>query len=442
MVLMMVSIVGYGQQWVPLGIPKTLNYDGRVLYTDTVLDKLWVGGDFTAVNGHRAYGIANWNGTDWDTLNGGFDLIGSSVIAIARYNSDLYVGGGFYLSNGHNVNNFAKWNGAYWDSTNIPFARWQSSNDPYYFYVANNLLYCVGAMDTVGGNFCTDIVAFDGVNWIPFEIPHFNTGYWIETCAMFQNEMYFGGWFWDSTGVFHNFVKFDGANWYDVDSSFTGGVHSMVVYNNELYLGGAGFTNVPGKCIVKYDGTHFTTLNGDIDQVIRRLRVFGDKLFAVGYIDSAGGVPVYSNVAMYDGNHWTPISNDTINALGDLWDVAVFHNEIYVTGSFRTINSDTVWNIAKYQGWYLGENDLKKDNTAISLFPNPNNGTFTLHSPLGIKNYELRIVDVYGRTVYSQAFTTTKENETITLPLSSGIYFWQLLTNEAVAAKGKLVVIK
>ena len=75
MVMMIVgSMAGYGQHWVSLGIPKTLNYDGRVLYTDTVLDKLLVGGDFTTVNGHRAYGIANWDGTTWDTLNGGFDL--------------------------------------------------------------------------------------------------------------------------------------------------------------------------------------------------------------------------------------------------------------------------------------------------------------------------------------------------------------------------------
>ncbi len=90
----------------------------------------------------------------------------------------------------------------------------------------------------------------------------------------------------------------------------------------------------------------------------------------------------------------------------------------------------------------LGMIDPKLTSSSITLYPNPNNGTFTLHSQLGINNYELQIVDVYGRTVYSQALTTTKEHETITLPLSSGIYFWQLLSKDNSLAKGKLVLMQ
>jgi hypothetical protein len=88
---------------------------------------------------------------------------------------------------------------------------------------------------------------------------------------------------------------------------------------------------------------------------------------------------------------------------------------------------------------------------SISLYPNPNNGTFTLSyhlNQLGIRNYQLKITDVTGRTLYSLYISNLEGQETLTLPLSSGIYFWQMLNDDglqihqSIIGNGKLCVIK
>ncbi len=84
-----------------------------------------------------------------------------------------------------------------------------------------------------------------------------------------------------------------------------------------------------------------------------------------------------------------------------------------------------------------------KDNNAApycSLFPNPNDGNFTIQA--GIANYELRIMDVYGRKVYSQQITNSQGKESITLPLSNGIYLWEVQTPEGILSNGKLCVMR
>jgi hypothetical protein len=78
---------------------------------------------------------------------------------------------------------------------------------------------------------------------------------------------------------------------------------------------------------------------------------------------------------------------------------------------------------------------------AISLYPNPNNGTFTLHSQLSILNCQLKVMDVLGRTVYSYSISTSTLNAQLTIPLSDGIYFWEVINDSGIAAKGKLIVM-
>jgi len=88
----------------------------------------------------------------------------------------------------------------------------------------------------------------------------------------------------------------------------------------------------------------------------------------------------------------------------------------------------------------VGIENISVPNNSINIFPNPNSGTFTLHQS-GITNFKLEIIDVYGRTVYSQQFNGAKENETLTLSLSSGIYFFEMLNEGSIIDNGKLVII-
>jgi len=56
----------------------------------------------------------------------------------------------------------------------------------------------------------------------------------------------------------------------------------------------------------------------------------------------------------------------------------------------------------------------------------------------GISNYELRIMDVLGRTVYTQSITYPNQTIINISKLSDGVYFYQLSNNKKTL-RGKFV---
>ena len=299
-------------------------------------------------------GIAKWNGATWDTTFRGFN--DSDVRAIDNYNGMLYGAGGFFRACGKRVNGFTRWDGICWDSLNIAGVVINSMCE------YNGLLYCVGLFDSIGGYHSPIIISWDGNSWIPVGLPNHVSGS-TEVCCVYQNELYIAGNFADSIGVLSGCSKFNGTSWTQVGTNFGGLIHAAAVYNNELYFGG-NYLSGPNFYLVKYDGTSFSAVGNGFVGNVYNLRVIDDKLFAVGYIDSAGGIPV-SNIAVWDGNNWSAFSNDVFdNGIGD---VAVFNNELYVTGGFTMINSTPVNYIAKYDGWYLGEEIPAKRTDGIQL---------------------------------------------------------------------------
>jgi hypothetical protein len=72
---------------------------------------LFVGGDFTQINGISTPFIARWNGTDWSSLGSGMNSV---VEALVAHGNELYAGGSFVLAGGIPAQRFAKWNGRTW----------------------------------------------------------------------------------------------------------------------------------------------------------------------------------------------------------------------------------------------------------------------------------------------------------------------------------------
>lgn len=78
----------------------------------------------------------------------------------------------------------------------------------------------------------------------------------------------------------------------------------------------------------------------------------------------------------------------------------------------------------------------------VSIFPNPINTTATIqiNETLKIKNAELKIVDVMGRTVKTISSIQSNEFTFDRDKLSDGIYFYELVQNGEVIGKGKLMI--
>jgi len=65
----------------------------------------------------------------------------------------------------------------------------------------------------------------------------------------------------------------------------------------------------------------------------------------------------------------------------------------------------------------------KNNDFGAEIFPNPNNGTFTLTTGSEITGANLSIVDMTGKTVYSRSNLTNKHRTTISVPdLQPGLY--------------------
>ena len=85
------------------------------------------------------------------------------------------------------------------------------------------------------------------------------------------------------------------------------------------------------------------------------------------------------------------------------------------------------------------------NNYAIALYPNPNNGSFTisnLHPARAGGNYDLQIIDVTGRLIYSQRLADKAKQIFLPDSICNGIYFWELINDSTVLAKGKLGIMK
>jgi len=75
---------------------------------------LYVGGNFLQAGSIEAWGVASWNGNQWDSLTSGLD---AAPDCFEVYNNELYVGG-IFLSAGAvpNTKKIASWDGSNWAS--------------------------------------------------------------------------------------------------------------------------------------------------------------------------------------------------------------------------------------------------------------------------------------------------------------------------------------
>jgi len=76
---------------------------------------------------------------------------------------------------------------------------------------------------------------------------------------------------------------------------------------------------------------------------------------------------------------------------------------------------------------------LQNGEDQISIYLNPGNGLFNLNlADAGTMNYELRIVDIFGKIVHGQTITPTNGtiNQTIDFTgKSNGLYFVELTSD-------------
>ena len=287
---------------------------------------LYVGGQFTGVDGVVANGIARWDGSQWSPLAGGMSAPAFSgffpfVRALAVFDDGrgpaLYAGGEFKEAGGLLVNRIARWDGATWSALGT------GMNDEVTVLVAADsnvqggaALYAAGTFTTAGGVSAFSLARWDGQSW-------------------------------SSIGDANDLILALAIH----DDGGGGGP--------ALYAGGQfAFLGVPAKGIAKWNGSSWTEVGGGLSEpaAVRTLVSYDDgsgggpALFAGGDFTIAGG-GLANRVAKWTGSTWIPLGSgpdDEVNLLAGFDDGT--GPALYSAGSFESATGGSASRVSKWNG--------------------------------------------------------------------------------------------
>jgi len=410
------------------------------IYEDTAENVMYIGGYFYMSGVDNIRGIAKWDGQHFISL--GLDM-GAEIRAITKYKGELYVGGyNRYLYGKSRY--IAKFNGTTWDTleTSVNGMVWS-------FKEINNELYVGGGFNLADTNHVNGFAKWNGSTWSDvYNFPYFGSTNYILSVAFYKGELYVGGNFgsYDVYDSLMDITKYDGNSWVKVGGSMHGGMsglYNMVVYKNELYISGAFYLqdgNV-GNFIQRWNGTQWKDvgggtlgLSGSISDngQIRDMKIHNNELYIGGIFSYAGGVPA-KYIAKWDGSKWCGLGgnfDNVITAIGWCKDT------LYVSGGFWTIDGDSILRIAKWIGGsYIDtcsqSNGIPEivNESNISIYPNPANISFeiTTDNEQIIKEVELYTIE--GKLLKQRSCSENKVKIN-TSELPTGMYVIEVQTKE------------
>ena len=409
------SITAKCQNWLQWGNGYDCTFANN-FFVDTINNNLYVSGGFVSLSGTHFYGIAKWADTTWTPLGSG--VFGSRKMLM--YNGKLCTISGNYA---------CRWNGTSWDTLGVSFNNLLTD-----MVIYNNELYVVGYF----GNY---IAKWDGTKWLFIYTTTALTK--IRTAIVYKNELYVGGT-WDGDSGKISIMRWDGIYWKSLGNGIIlpilcslegvndAGVHSLVIYQNELYASGcfykAAGDSSPDDCIARWDGNQWHAVGGGLNVYATYMAVFNNELYASGAFTTAGGIPA-KQIAKWDGSKWCSI--DT-NAIGGK--LAVYNNELLL-GSGKTftnigINSCIIkWTGGNYVDTCsspVGIHELSTQENDISIYPNPSTNNFTLEFSSNANGMaELSIFSLLGEKVFTDKIKMNTGTNKTTLDLAGmarGVY--------------------
>lgn len=380
-------------------MPTTNVPDGIVRVIASAGGAVYVGGDFTDINGAFYTGkLAKYNGT-WTAVGSlGFPgYSGGPVNALAAISgTEILIGGSFSGAQDTNSDMITKFNG----STYSPLAS-GFSGDLNTVGLAGSYAYFGGSFTNIDGNALGDYVArWNGVGWEAMGSGTSGQVYavapLVTNSTTMAHDVYVGGSFTSASGVIDtNFIaRWDGTNWNALGTGMNSTVTVILpVSSNEVYAGGYFTTagGVSANRIARWTGTTWQALGGGLSAQPDALRKVGGFLYAGGafpgaiskwtgsswvsvgpglnsYVSTlaeyefggaarlvAGGNftnassnPAANYIAYFDGTNWNPIGQ---GFNGSVRSLVVFRNELFAVGAFTMSGSTSLPSgMAKWNG--------------------------------------------------------------------------------------------
>lgn len=423
------------------------------LAVDSLEDRLLVVGSTTVVGQFGEQVIMRYRAGAWDTLG----TFHGGIKDAERYGDTLLVAGDSNLDyvNEVPVQGIAAFYSGAWHSYGT------------FDYGIRNLklingeLYAIGGFRYVDGQLCNGISKRVGGQWQCFDPPPFTQsggGPDLYDAEWFQGQLYACGNFSFNANGENDIIAFDGTAWYAPGGGLSDGLGNgrcLTVYQDELYLGG-GFTvqnGNAGNCIMKWNGSQWSGLNGDLqgvfnDNLTRATALsflhHDGKLLVGGEFSYVAG-SLANRFALWDGAKWCGYS-DTFGPTSFCQSLAMYRDTLFAACGFE-VNGQPINQIIKWVGdegfngeWCNSPIGIEERANANGLSVAPMGGGLYRLTLAGGSQPLLRLLDAAGREVLALPKPATSGTAVIIdmQPFTEGLYVVQVV-EQGVSRSFRLV---
>ena len=285
--------------------------DGAVRALAVQGASLYVGGSFTQAGGIPSGALARWDDAtqSWSppgslALDGGTPAVYAIVTSAG---GDVYVGGNFTAVDGLAVHNLARLDGSGWHDVGggVSAATPQAASVYTLELGAGGALYAGGAFTTAGGSPASNIALWDGA-WHPVGGGVGGLNARVNAIvSRVDNSLFVGGYFseaYDGLGgtlYANNIARWNGAAWSDLEGGVNSNVNALYDLGTALIAGGRFSTAGDSSAhhLAAWLGSSWTTVKEPLehgngtDGDVYALAANPSYLIAGGAFENAGNRP-------------------------------------------------------------------------------------------------------------------------------------------------------
>lgn len=230
-----------------------------------------------------------------------------------------------------------------------------------------DLYYSGPGLERIDSNALNGIGRWDGEKWsaglIGLGGNAFDKNPYIDGYCIQDGKLYASGFFRTAEGDTCNSVAYwDGEHWtglnFPGDDFFseTPRVYHVFFYKNELYAAGNFYVHLDGEWIadiVRYDGTNWHAVGGGLhggEANIWDWAIYKDELYICGYFRKIDG-NVGNKIMRWNGAQWKDVGGGVCSPAAVAHGLAVIDDKLLLSGIFNCIgNGLPVSNIAAWDG--------------------------------------------------------------------------------------------
>ncbi len=429
-------------QWVQVGNGLNGTVMALTVQTGGLEDRIWAGGSFASSGSVFLGKVAYSYGGSWfatDTI----DNFNNSVHTLYHTNNYLFAGGHFdkFIKKFIGVGQWVNLGSAYLDG------------DVNAITSIGNEIYAAGSFSFAGTTPLHYVGRWNGSNWFPLDTGLNATA---SALAVIGNNLYVGGSFYKTyAGMDLKRIGMWNGHWNQLGTGIPNGwVNSLAVSGSDLYVAGSfslPVSNGVAHNIAKWDGSSWSIVGSPqtpgLNDEITSLTVSGGTVYAGGYFTAThGGTVTLNRIAKWDGTNWQSIGSG-FNA--PVKSLCIAGNYLYAGGDFITSGTTSVLHVAKWStpiGIQQIGNEVPAGYSLSQNYPNPFNPTTKISIEIPVaSNVIMEVFDLKGQKISELINKELKagkyEVDWDASNCSSGTYFYRVKAGSYIETK-KMVLVK